>query len=303
MSKNLSLPAPILAHCLAFGPSLTPDSLRRGLESSLDMGYSGMVIVPAIASSDLTPERTADIFGKFKAQGLVCGLLPGNGPDPIEGDEAAIQQAREIIVSQARFASVLADAGWSNHRMVGPMHTLHRKMRLGWDGPRKKELDAKLERWINILNDIGGELFLDICLEPLNPVEDGTPNPFWTLDRLVMRQLNVRLHYDTGHAFAHKMSLVDFMAMAPQVGFFEFANVGRQPLHHELGIDFAGYAKAMGRLPDGCDVAYEPFDQSVIEAFDLGALCPVTTPGPDCLKMGQAYLSTVLNVMAEQVPA
>lgn len=303
MSKNLSLPTPVLAHCLAFGPSLTPDSLRRSLEASLDMGYNGLVFVPAIATPDLTPELVAAIFGEFKAQGLVCGFLSGNGPDPIEGDDSAIKQARENLQKQALFASILADAGWSNHRMVGPMHTVHRKMRPGWDGPRKKDLNAKLERWVDVLNDVGGELFLDMCLEPLNPVEDGTPDPFRTLDRMVMKQLNVRLHWDTGHAFAHKMSLAEFMAIAPQVGFFEFANVGRQPLHHDLGIDFLGYAKEMVRLPNGCDVAYEPFDPSVVEAFALQELCPVTTSGPDCLRMGAAYLSTVVRVMAEQVPA
>lgn len=303
MSNTLSLPTRIMAHCLAFGPSLTPDVLRRSLESSLDMGYNGLVIVPATASADLTPERTADIFGEFQAQGLVCGFLHGNSPDPIEDGTEAIQQARKIIEGQALFASALADAGWSNHRMVGPMHTLHRKMRPGWDGPRKKELNSKLERWIDVLNDVGGELFLDMCIEPLNPAEDSTPDPFRTLDHMVLKQPNVRLHWDTGHAFAHKMSLVEFMAMASQVGFFEFANVGRQPLHHELGIDFASYAKEMKRLPNGCDVGYEPFDPSVTEAFDLKELCPVTTSGPDCLKMGTAYLSAVLNVMAEQVPA
>lgn len=293
MSNTLCLPASVMAHCLAFGPSLTPDILRNNLEASLKLGYSGLVIVPAIASPDLTPELTADIFGEFKARGLVCGFLPGNGPDPIEGDEGMIQLARESIKKQALFASVLADAGWSNHRMVGPMHTLHRKMRPGWHDVRKTELDKKLEHWIDILNDLGGELILDMCLESLNPTEDGTPDPFRTLDRMVMKRLNVLLHWDTGHAFAHKMSLAEFMAMAPQVGFFELANVGRQPLHHELGIDFLGYAKEMVRLSKGCDVAYEPFDQSVIQAFALEELCPVTTSGPDCLKMGAAYLETI----------
>lgn len=303
MSSTLSLPTPVLAHCLAFGPSLTPDILRTSLEASLKLGYDGLVIVPAIASPDLTPELTAEIFGEFQARALVCGFLSGNGPDPIEGGEGVIKLARESIKSQALFASVLADAGWSNHRMVGPMHTVHRKMRPGWNGPRKKELNAKLECWIDVLNDLGGEHFLDVCLEPLNPIEDHTPDPFRTLDRMVMKRLNVMLHWDTGHAFAHKMSLPEFMALAPQVGFFEFANVDRQPLHHALGIDFLGYTKEMGRLPNDCDVAYEPFDPSVIKAFALEELCPVTTTGSDCLKMGAAYLSTTLKVMAERVPA
>ncbi len=294
MSNTLHLPSPVMAHCLAFGPSLTPDTLRRSLETSLGMGYSGLVIVPAIASSDLTPELTADIFGEFKAQGLVCGFLPGNGPDPIEGDKGMIKLARESIESQALFASVLADAGWSNHRMVGPMHTVHRKMRSGWDGPRKAELNAKLERWIDELNDIGGETFLDLCLESLNPVEDGTHDPFRTLDHMALRRLSVRLHWDTGHAFARKMSLAEFMAMAPQIGFFEFANVGRHPLHKGLGIDFAGYAKAMNRLPANCNLAVEPFDPSVINAFGLQEICTTTTSGPDCLKLDASFLESIL---------
>ncbi len=94
------------------------------------------------------------------------------------------------------------------------------------------------------------------------------------------------------------MSNPEFAMMADKIGYFEWANVGRNPLDdNKLGINFPGYAMTLHKLPSDCIMGNEPFDQSVITAFGLSELCTTQTPGPDCLARDAIYLRK-LGVMA-----
>ena len=285
-TKNMKIPTTVLSHCLAHGPSITPDGLRESLKADKALGFGGMVIVPAIIDPTHTPEAIAQIFYEMKMTGLVCGFNPGNGPDPL-GDEASL--CVESLRSQAEYAIALADKGCGPATIVGPVHTHHMTLRPKWpaDGFKK---------WMDKIHALAVELDLDVLFEPLNSVEDGTPDPFWTLYNAVLGREQFGLQWDTGHAYARALTTKSFSHMAHKVGYFEFANVGRNPLDNKLGIDFSSYIQAMENLPGGCVVGDEPFDQSVIQAFGLQQLCTTMVPGPECLARDATFLRS-LGVM------
>jgi len=276
---------------LAHGPSITGESLHESLKKDKQLGYGGMVLVPALIDTltSLPPTKVAGIFKDVEMTALVCGFNPGHGPDPLEEDESAL--CLKNIRATAEYAIVLAEQGCGPRIMVGPLHTLHGKMRSAWpaDGFR---------RWMDKLHALAVELDLMILFEPLNVMEDATPDPFHTLYGAVWNREQFGMHWDTGHAHSHGLGPTDFAGMVSKVHYLEFANFGRWPLDREtFGIDFRGYAEAMVNLPADCLVGAEPFDRSVIKAFKLESLCTTNVSGPDCLRRDAAYLRSI-GVMA-----
>jgi hypothetical protein len=275
LKKPVKLPTPVLAHCLAYGPRITQKSLRISLEHSQRLGYSGLVIVPAIIEEGFTPHAVTKMFKEMGMTGLVCGFNPGNGPDPLheEGRDMAI----EFLGQQAQYAIALADEGIGPAMMVGPMQTLHMKERSTWpaDGFR---------RWMQKCAAFSAEFGLFLAFEPLNRHEDGTPKPFWTIFDAIKDQELLGLHVDIGHADANGMTVEDLKPMAHKVGYLEFANRGRWPLQQGMGIDFPTCVAGMTHLHDHCQVGNEPFDGSVIKTFGLGRICTTEISGQECLR-------------------
>jgi hypothetical protein len=87
--------------------------------------------------------------------------------------------------------------------------------------------------------------------------------------------------------------------MKDQILVFEFANVGRNPLSHQLGINFLAYSLELPSLGKGCVFGAEPFEpEGVGKPLGLGKLCTTTTSGADALKFDADYLQNELGVMA-----
>ncbi len=283
----MKIPTTVLSHCLAHGPSITPEILRQNLMAECALGFGGEVIVAALINQEAhLPKTIADVFYDMEMAGLVCGFNPGNGPDPL-GDEAGL--VIKSLRSQAEYAIALADKGCGPAAMVGPMHTRHMT-------PRPKWPADKFRRWMDKVHALAVELDLAMLFEPLNGVEDGTPEPFQALFNAVRGRELFRLHWDTGHAHARGLSATDLYRMAHKVGYLELVNTGRWPLQNQRNINFREYAGVMANLPENCVVGVEPFDPSVIQAFGLGDLCTTTVPGPECLRKDAAYLCS-LGVM------
>jgi hypothetical protein len=267
----MKLPHPVLAHCLAHGPSVTAEILRRTLPNDKALGYRGQVIVAALVSGGT--QSVIDVFAENEMSTLVCGFLPGNTPDPWEDPEGA----RQALIPQMKLANDLAFAGVGPRCIVGPIHTQHRKMRPAPDR-------AALERWLKTLSETTRNEGLEFaCVEPLNGIEDGTEKPFQTLLEAIKGYDNLFLQWDTGHAHWHGLGPEDLARAAGKVGYFELANVGRSPLEMARGIDFPAYVDVLPTLGHCELIGVEPFDQTVIEAFGLGDLCDTTTRGVECL--------------------
>lgn len=271
----MKLPTAVYSHCLAHGPSITPDNLQACLEADKKLGYRGMVIVPAMIQPGFTPEAVAQVFRDMQMHGLVCGLNAGKGIDPLIGDgwQACLSHLRK----QAQYAIALADRGCGPNMMVGPMHTHHMNPRKGgWP-------EDGFMRWMDKLHAMAIELGIELLFEPLNSTEDRTHDVFQTLWRAVRDREMFGLHWDTSHAFDRNMTPNDMRKMAPKIGFLEFANVDRWPLDMSMGISFLNYVSAMVNLPESCRVGVEPFDPTVIRAFGLGQLYATNVSGAECL--------------------
>lgn len=277
----MKLPTGIYSHCLGHTAlPLTPTKHEENLILDKQMGYVASVIVAAIISEGAKLDNFVDIHKKHEMSGIVCGFLPGNGPDPLKDDER--EQAYESLLPAARLAAKFADAGVGPAVMVGPMHAHHRNLR-SWNS-------SGFNKWADDLTRLSDEFGLRLLLEPLNSIEDGTPDPFSAITQLAyQRPVQFGIHWDTGHAHARKVEHT-FKARAPQIGHFELANVGRSPLHTHLGINFGAYAKLMKYLPHNCTVGVEPFSQEVIKAFDLRELCYTTVEGPAALESDALFL-------------
>lgn len=284
----MKLPTNVLSHCLAHGTAITPRNLRKNLAADQGLGYSGMVIVPLLIDPRYSPRQIIKSFWETEMTGLVCGLIPGNGPSPFEQPKLVLESLRR----SARFAATFAEKGLGLPILVGPLHTHHcQRLPANWSVGRLHKWQDKLESFLK-------QFGLSALYEPLNEVEDKTPRPFRALFRAVQKR-NSGLHYDTGHAHARKINFAgEFRGLAPKIGFLEFANVGRWPLDELRGIIFESYAKAMEVLPDDCTVGVEPFCQKVIKAFELSELCDTTVSGEATLKRDAAYLQK-LGIMAK----
>lgn len=287
----MKLPTTVYSHWLGY-PNVMMDEtgLRNALTHSRDIcGYNGMVFVPALVNSSLTPRRVASIYRDMGMFGIACGFNAGSGPDNLKDSADA---ALENLKLQTEFAVALADEYVGPNFMVGPMQTHHRTQRPDWTS---NNLSVAYRNWLRRVNDLGHSLGLNMFCEVLNSVEEGTPDPYNLLARTIKEDnlTNVRLHLDTGHFHMRGMTMEDFERLAPIVGLLEFANMGRWPLHHEKGINFLEFAKRMHLLRDDCQVSDEPFNTAVIKAFDLGSLCDTTTDGRDCLQMDAAFLETI----------
>jgi hypothetical protein len=273
----MKLPHTVLSHCLAHGPAVTPEILDITLPHDWSFGYGGQVIVAACTQ----PEDHDGIIAALKRHrmsSLICGFMAGQGPDPLREFAAA----SAVLRIQMRLARKLYLAGVGPNGMVGPTHTHHMVQRASFD---KKEL----AKWIAMVDELRQEEGLDwVCFEPLNPTEDGTPDPFRLLAELIAGYPALAIQWDTGHAHARGLDANDLLHMVRnglRVKYLEFANVGRSPLDVPRGIDFELDAKnAAECLADDCLVGDEPFDGSVIKAFKLPSkICDTEVVGVECL--------------------
>lgn len=281
----MKTPTRVLSHCLARGVAITPNNLRTNLAADQRLGYSGMVIVAALINQRYSPEKISQPFQEIGMSGLVCGLIPGNGPNHFRQPGLVL----ESLWQQARYAAKLAEKGLGPPVLVGPLHTHHRQPLLdNWS-------ESMLYRWLDLVENLLQEFGLFPLYEPLNGVEDSTPQPFQILYKAVAER-NSGLQYDTGHAAARCVLMAEFCRLAPKISYLEFANAGRWPLAEAKGINFSAYAQAMADLPDDCLVGVEPFCPKVIKAFGLEELCDTTFSGEEALAQDAAYLQQ-LGVM------
>jgi len=284
----MKLPTKVFSHCLAHEVAITPPKLRQMLIADQKLGYSGMVILPLLTKLWYSPNDITQPFQDTGMQGLVCGLIPGNGPSPFDQPRLVLKSLRR----QARFAAMLADKNLGSAGLVGPLHTHHRQpLPANWT-------ESMFYQWIDTVDAVLQEFGLRALYEPLNAVEDKTPQPFQTLHKAVMDRAS-GLQYDTGHANAHGVTMEEFQDLAPKIGYFEFANVGRWPLDESKGIDFGAYAQAMADLPDDCLVGAETFCQAVITTFGLKGLCDTDVSGEETLRRDAKYLQEKLGVIAK----
>lgn len=289
----MKLPTKVLSHCLAHGTTITPRKLRKILVADQRLGYGGMVILPALIPDSISPKDIAQVFQETKMNILVCGFIPGDGPSPYIQPKLVLKSLQR----QASYAAEFANKGLGPAVLAGPLHTHHGK-------PLPKDWSrGKLRTWLDEVETLLQCFSLRALYEPLNEREDKTPQPFQTLHQLIRtRNWSSGLHYDTGHAQTRGINLAGkFHDLAPKIGFFEFANVGRWPLAESKGILFGSYANAMTDLPDNCLVGVEPFDPKVIQAFGLKKLCDTTVSGEKALAQDAKFLQD-LGVMEKIGP-
>ncbi len=284
--KTLTLPAPVMGHCLAYGHSFNADLLRASLDHCKAQGHSGMVIVPAVFQPSLTPEIVTDIFVEKQMLGMVCCFLGGGSPDPLKG---AMGAALEVIREQMKFAFALANAVTGPRKVVGPFQAIHRLDRPDW---QEKRLAIPQAAWLCRLNRLMQDTGFEGCLEALNGAEEGTPNPFHHIfDIITSFDLGrIKLHWDTGHAKMRGLTIADFRKMRHAVGYFELANLKREPLDVDHGINFHDYSLELDLLPQDCVLGVETFDLGMIRAFGLEDLCSTQTPGHECVERDARYL-------------
>lgn len=288
----MKLPRSVLSHWLGY-PNVTMEEpgLRAALTHSRDVcGYDGMIFVPALVHESLTPKKVALIFRDEGMTGLACGFNAGNGPDNLKESSLV---AFENLTQQALFAVALAEESVGPAVMAGPMQAHHRNQRPDWVSGN---LNQSYRSWLKRVNTIGKTYDLRMCCEVLNEAEEGTPDPFNLLHRTIADDdlTNVGLHLDIGHFHMRGMTMEDFERLAPITGLLEFANMGRNPLHHKKGIRFLDFVERMHLLREDCQLSNEPFHAAVIKAFGLESLCNTTTDGLECLQMDAESLEKLL---------
>lgn len=277
----MKLPHPVLSHCLAHGPAVTPEILDVTLPHDKSFGYSGQVIV-AVLTKPEDHDGIVAALKKHRMSSLVCGLMAGNGPDPLDVSPAGTDAAIKAIRWQMRLARKFHLEGVGPNGIVGPIHTHHMVQRNNFD-------QEALAEWVATVDQVRQEEGLDwVAFEPLNSTEDGTPGPFSLLASLLADYPALGIHWDTGHAHSWGLSarnLIEMVQAGVRIFFLEFANVGRSPLDVARGIDLEAYAKAAKEhLPDTCIVGDEPFDTSVIKEFALPEqICDTKVAGVECL--------------------
>ena len=128
------------------------------------MGLSGVTIVPAIIQKSWEDWQIVSVYKKLGARGLVCGFLPGDGPDPHKKDQ--MKAAANSLRPTFELAASLANAGFGQPDVCGPIHTLHRAKRTAED-------IAMMDVWIyEELLALSKEYGTRVLFEPLNKIED-----------------------------------------------------------------------------------------------------------------------------------
>ena len=234
-------------------------------------------MVPALFGNDITETSLVQTVGELGMKTLLVGFNGGDGPSNLK--LAEYQQALENLRPVARMIVALAEKDLCEPIMVGPVHCHHRQLLpMGY-----KETD--LDRWFDCLQKLAEEFGIKVAIEFLNEVEDKTEEPLGRIINAIREGRDrLQIHWDTGHAHMRGLKANHLQEFSNMIGFLEYANVGRWPLDVAQGIDFARYVKAMEFLPDNCVVGDEPFDQSVITAFDLEELCDTTVSGPEATR-------------------
>ena len=277
----MKTPKKSFAQILGFGWRLTYTQLVRHFNKAREMGYVGITLVAALLPDTITPDVLVEIATRTKMQVIICGFNSGDGPDPFEQPDDVKYNLRKT----GRYTVALANAGKGPRLMVGPTHTWHCHERPDWD-------QRKFEIWTRHLNDLADDLGIQIACEPLNKIEDGTPDAFNTIATAVAHLPHVGIHADTGHIYMlygdDWQALLE--AAASKIWYFELVNVRRAPCDLALGIDFLAYREFMrDKLSDECLVGVEPFAESVVVKFNLTSICQRRVSGIKCLERDMAY--------------
>lgn len=281
-------------HCLAYPHiSINEENLRAMLQHSRKCRLIGLVVVAKLIDPSLTPERFAQIFVDEKMFGMVCGLLVKDGPDPLVEAEAPAALAE--LRSQAQYAIALTKVKIGRKKageaiFVGPLHAQYMKMRPDWTSAQLTS--TAFFPWMKKLDALAKELGLKFLCEPLNPTEDGTPDPFTLIAWAIKAHnlTNLGIHLDIGHWHSRKMTEEQFLKIVDLVWYFEWANIGRNPLRLKLGIDMKRWSKLAKKLPKACVMGIEPFHRVIIVTFGLEDLCNTTADGLKNLEDSTALL-------------
>lgn len=268
------------------GLGFTPDAMIELILHSKRCGFNGdFVAVPAAWDDDLTPQTAVEIAMEHDVTIDICGFLPGEHFSPLSKDGR--KKAEDEIFRQLAIRSVLAKAGVTGNYFNGPVDH-------GWmNGVFSPD---EYTSWIAWLNAAAAADEITINIEPLNPVESAVTDAFRTLHSAI-KETNakrIKFQYDFGHAWKRKMKIGFFKMLLVEdlVGFAEFANVGRAPLDCRRGIPMLQYIKLLSQLPEGCNIATEPFDYPGVIA-KLGSkmeeLCDTRLSGFDALKRDAKY--------------
>jgi len=278
--KKTTLPTSVLSHSLARGVEINPDLIADRIYEDRKLGYFGTAIVPALC--DMSQRiRILEAFKDQSADTIIVGFNAGSGPSPInDGEWKACLKA---LKPSARMVADGADMGVCPPVLVGPTHTHH-----GTEMPMWTQ--ARFDRWMKALNKLGRDYGIDIAPEPLNPTEDKTNDPFNKVFFAAEAHKNIKLHWDTGHAFMQGLDATHMLDYTKHIEYFEFANVGRSPLNVSRGIDFGLYIESLPLLKQRCAIGNEPFCKDVIKAFGLGNLCDTLVDGPDALAEDARFL-------------
>lgn len=271
---------PVKSHMMAHGPNINPTSLAKILEHDSKLGYEGIVLVPFLMEGPI--KEHARVLRAHGTKALMCGINPGgnDNPDPLLPHEYSL--AQEKLDRQFQTLEMMCEEDVSYPLMVGPLHTKHRG---GNDGTN---VDGWC-RWMEILQGFQEKYGAGIAIEPLNRFEDQTLHTFQKCADAA-RDYELGLHLDTGHLHAHGLDHTFVEEHADWVRLFEFANKGRHPLQVTKGIDFKVYFEVVKRVGQEWLLSDEPFDPSVIAAFELEQICDTKTPGPTCLERNAEFL-------------
>ena len=150
----------ILQHCLAYGVTVTLQSIRENWEAGRKSGYGGTTLVPALFGNDITETSLVQTVGELGMKTLLVGFNGGDGPSNLK--LAEYQQALENLRPVARMIVALAEKDLCEPIMVGPVHCHHRQLLpMGY-----KETD--LDRWFDCLQKLAEEFGIKVAIEFLN---------------------------------------------------------------------------------------------------------------------------------------
>jgi sugar phosphate isomerase/epimerase len=277
----------LFAHQMSFPDALTPTlaNLRAWLQEAKRLGYKGLVIVPALFdNTKMPPNKVAEVFKEEGMEGIVCGFNPGNSHDPLFQPFSALFE----LERQASYTVALAKAGCGPRLMIGPVHTHHMHMRPDWGS---KENTA-LASWVGKLSGLAEKLNIKIAIEPLNEIEDGTPDPFGLVHLYMTNEPNLGIHFDTGHAHHRKLGASDLARFASKVFYLELVTSMRE-ICGKGEVNFKDYGAAMFTLGDDTYTGVEPFDPIVVNTLGLQALCQTSLSGPENLLGSITYLRSI----------
>lgn len=246
------------------------EQLRAMLQIHRSRGYIGMVVVAKILMDHgLEPEKVAAIFVEEHMLASVCGFLAG-GLNPLteSGSIACLAELK----NQTAYVYAFCDAGVGKRILHGPID-------IGWRLNSTLWNQLGYTKWIAILHGFAIENKLTITIEALNDKESIVPDAFRTLYKAIHdlavgdadgQETGLFMQWGTVHALMRRMTVNDFVAMAPKIRIFEIEQDGRKPLDENSGVPFVHYfGKAQTLLPASAIWATESFSQEVLDSFDL----------------------------------